>query len=50
MYSGQWLAEDVGEGGVFATDKVCGVREVVVCVLFPFPYLNLFYQVATASI
>jgi hypothetical protein len=28
--------------GVFIANKLCGAGEVVVCGVFPFPYLNLF--------
>jgi hypothetical protein len=36
------LANGIGEGGIFVANHVCGVGEVAVIAIFPFPYLNLF--------
>jgi hypothetical protein len=44
------LANGIGEGSIFVANHVCGVGEVVVRAIFPFPSLNLFYwEVLSAS-
>jgi hypothetical protein len=42
-------ADGIGEGGVFVANHLCCVREVVVCAVLPFPYVNLFNQGASAA-
>jgi hypothetical protein len=39
---GTWplLANGIGERDLFIANHLCGVGEVVACVVFPFPYLN----------
>jgi hypothetical protein len=37
------------EGAVFIANHLCGVGEVAVRAVFPFPYLNLFNPVGTSA-
>jgi hypothetical protein len=48
---GTWLvlAKGIGERGVFIANHVCGVGEVVVCAILPFPYLSLFNRGVSSS-
>jgi hypothetical protein len=41
---GTWrvLSNGIGEGGLFIANQLCGVGEVVLCAILPFPCLNLF--------
>jgi hypothetical protein len=49
--TGPVVVEGVCEGGIFVANEFCGVGEVVVCTVIPFPYLNIFNRgVAAASI
>jgi hypothetical protein len=43
------LPNGIGEGGVIIANQLCGVREVVVCAVFSFPYLNLFNRGVTST-
>jgi hypothetical protein len=43
------LANGIGEGSVFIANHLCGVGEVVVRAVFPFPYLNLFHRGVSSS-
>jgi hypothetical protein len=36
------LANCIGEGDICVANHLCVVGEVVVCAVFPFPYLNIF--------
>jgi hypothetical protein len=53
IYLGTRLVESegVGKRGVFISDKLRGVMEVIVCAILPFPYFDLFNRgVATSGI
>jgi hypothetical protein len=43
------LANGIGEGGIFVTNHVCGVGEVIVYAIFPFPCLNIFHRVVSSA-
>jgi hypothetical protein len=44
-------SEGVGEKGVFISDSLHGVRQVIICVVLTFPYLNISNRgVATSSV
>ena len=43
------VSDGVREGCVFGADVVCSVREVIVCAVLPFPYLNLFDGCVTTA-
>jgi hypothetical protein len=45
----QVSSEGVGEWGGFMSNKLCGVREVVVSLLFSFSYLNAFNRRVSTS-
>jgi hypothetical protein len=47
---GQWLLPyGIGEGGVFGTNHLGSVGQVVVRAILPFPYLNLIYRGVSAA-
>jgi hypothetical protein len=39
----------IGEGGAFIANHLCGVGEVVVCAVLPFPHLTFFYRGVSSS-
>jgi hypothetical protein len=47
---GTWpmSSNGIGERGVVIAKQLCGVGEVVVSALFPFPYLDLFNSGVTS--
>jgi hypothetical protein len=47
----QVSANGIGERGIFVANPMCGVGEIVLRAIYPFPYLYLFYRgVPSASV
>jgi hypothetical protein len=38
------LANSIGDGGIFVANHLCGVGEVMVRAVFPFPYLDILIE------